>query len=330
MEIGIGRREFITLLGGAASWPLAARAQQPALPVVGFLNGGSRETAAERLAAFRKGLGENGYVEGQNVTVEYNWLDGNYDRMAPLVADFVRRRAAVIATPGSTAGALAAKAVTTTIPIVFSVTEDPVRLGLVASLARPAGNATGVNFFSVEVAAKRLGLLHELLPKAVRIAVLVNPGTGSNAATLREVTEAAHAIGLQIQVLEARTGSEIEAAFAALSRERADALYVAPDAFFGSRRVQFATLAARHGIPASLFQRDMVEAGGLMSYGADPVETYRQVGDYTGRILKGAKPADLPVLQSTKFDLAINLQTARALGLTVPPTLLVAADVVNE
>jgi putative ABC transport system substrate-binding protein len=322
------RREFITLLGGAAAaWPLAARAQQR--PVVGFINTGSREAAVERLAAFRKGMGESGFVEGQNVTVEYHWLEGQGERMRPLVADLVRRRVAVIAAFGN-AEALAAKAATATIPIAFGVAEDPVRLGLVASLARPGGNATGINFFSAEIPAKRLSLLHEVVPKAARIWVLADPGINSMETVLREVTEAARALGLQIEVLKAGTGSEIETAFATLARERAEALYVLPGAFFGSRRVQLATLAARHGIPTALETRDMVEVGGLMSYGTDRLDSYRQVGSYVGRILKGAKPADLPVLQSTKFEFVLNLQTARALGIEVPPTLIAIADEVIE
>jgi putative ABC transport system substrate-binding protein len=324
------RRQFITLLGGAAAWPLAARAQQPALPVVGFINGSSLDASAGNAAAFRKGLSETGYVEGQNVMVEYHWLDGQYDRLPALTADLVRRRVAVIATPGN-APALAAKAATTTIPIVFGVGEDPVQLGLVASLARPGGNTTGVNFFSQEVVAKRLALLHELVPKAVRVAVLVNPANASNAeSTLREAKEAAPALRLQIRILNTATIGEIDAAFATLARERPDALFVGSDAFFFNRRVQFATLAAVSKIPAAYAQRDFVAAGGLMSYGTDIADMYRQVGVYTGNILKGAKPADLPVVQSTKFALVINLQTARALGIEVPPALLAIADEVIE
>jgi len=327
----IGRREFITLLGGgAAAWPVAARAQQPAVPVVGFVSGASREMAAERPVMFRKGLGTSGFVDGENVTVEYHWLDGRYDQLPSLMADLVRRRVAVIATAGTAEIALAAKAATATIPIVFSVGADPVKLGLVASLARPGGNATGINGLLQEVNGKRLALLHELAPKAVRIAVLVNPGNATSAeATLREVREAAPALGLQIEVFNASTGREIEAAFPQI-RAQADALFVGADAFFDTRRVQFATLIARHAIPTVQSGHEEVEAGGLMSYGADIVDTYRQVGDYAGRILKGARPADLPVEQSTKFELAINLQTARALGITVPPSLLAGADEVIE
>jgi putative tryptophan/tyrosine transport system substrate-binding protein len=324
------RREFITMLGGAAAtWPVRGRAQQAAMPVVGFVSGQSNE---ERFgAAFRKALNEAGYVEGQNVMVEYHWLDGHYDRLPALVADLVRRQVAVIATPGNTPAALAAKAATATIPIVFGVAEHPVKLGLVASLARPSGNATGVNLLSAEVVAKRLGLLHDLVPKAVRIAVLVNPANSSTAeATLRDIPEAARALGLQTQVLNASTRSEIEAVFATLLRDRADALFVAPDGFFSSRRVQFATLAARHAIPAVYSNRGYPEVGGLMSYGSDTLDYYRQAGVYTAQILKGAKPADMPVLQSTKWEFVINMQTARALGLEVPNSLQMLADEVIE
>jgi len=323
--MSLTRREFITLLGGAAAWPLAANAQQPAMPVIGFVNAGSSD--APLGAAFRSGLNESGYVEGQNVTVEYHWLAGQFDRLPSLMADLVRRRVAVIATPAGNLAALTATAATTTIPIVFSVGEDPVRLGLVASLARPGGNATGINFFNNETIARRLGLLHELVPKAVHIAALINPANTPIAdAALQDIQEAARVIGLQIQVLKASTNREIEAAFATLVRDGVDALFVAPDTFFVSRRVQFATLAAHHRIPAAYNGRDFVEVGGLMSYGTDRVDTYRQVGAYAGQILKGAKPADLPVLQSTKFEFVINMQTARALGIEVPATLLAIAD----
>jgi putative ABC transport system substrate-binding protein len=325
------RREFVTLLGGAAAWPIAASAQQPATPVVGLVNARSPEASERQVAAFRKGLNEAGCVEGQNVTVEYHWLNGQYDRLASLMADLVHRRMAVIATPGATLPALAAKAATATVPIVFGVAEDPVGLGLVASFARPGGNATGINIFLNELVAKRLGLLHELVPKAVRVAVLVNPANAPSAeATLRDLPEAARAIGLQTQVLNASTSREIEAAFATLVRERADALFVAPDAFFISRRVQFVTLAARYGIPTAHNAREEVEAGGLMSYGTDNLDMWRQVGVYTAQILKGAKPADLPVLQSTKFEFVINLQTARALGIEVPNSIQLLADELIE
>jgi len=324
------RREFITLLGAAAAWPLAARAQQPAMPVVGFINAGTPDGSALYAAAFRNALNEAGYVEGQNVTVEYHWLEGRYDRLPALIADLVRRRVAVIATPGDTQASLSAKAATATIPIVFGVGEDPVRLGLVANLARPGGNATGINFFPQEVMAKRLGLLHDLVPKAARIAVLVNPTTATAETTLRDIPEAARAIGLQIQVLNASTIREIEAAFAALVRDRADALFLAADAFFASRRGQFVTLAARDRMPTSCGNRDMVEAGLLMSYGTKVADMFRQVGIYTGSILKGGKPAELPVLQSTKFEFVINLQTARALGVEVPNSIQLLADEVIE
>src|SRR5260370_35649690 len=324
--LDIRRRQFLTLLGGAAvAWPLAARAQQPAMPVVGFVNAGSSD--APLAAAFRKGLNEAGYVEGQNVTVEYHWLERQFDRLPALKGDLVRRRMAIIGTPSGNLAALAAKAATTTIPIGFGVGGDPVKLGLVASLARPGGNLTGINFFANEVAAKRLALLHELVPKAVRIAVLINPAnTPAAESFLRDIPEAARAIGLQIQVLNASTSREIEAAFATLVRDAADALYVAGDVFFTSRRVQFATLAASYRSPASYASREAVEAGGLMGYSADRADMYRQVGAYTGQILKGAKPADLTVLQSTKFEFIINLQTATAPGLQLPPTLLPRPD----
>jgi len=275
--LNMKRREFITLLGGAAAWPLAARAQQSTMPVVGLINLGTPDAMAHYVAAFGNALSEAGYVEGQNVTVEYHWLAGQYDRLPALMADLVRRRVAIIATPGGTPAALAAKAATTTIPIVFGVAENPVKLGLVVNLARPGGNATGVNFFLGEVVAKRLGLLHDLVPKAVRIAVLVNPANAPTAeATLRDIPEAARAIGLQIQVLNATTTPEIDAAFATIVRDRADALFVAPDAFFAARRGQLATLAARDRVPTSCPNREMVEAGLLMSYGTNIADMFRQ------------------------------------------------------
>jgi putative ABC transport system substrate-binding protein len=325
--LDLRRRQFLTLLGGAAATrPLAARAQQPPMPVVGFVEGRSAEATVRQAAAFRKAVGEKGYVEGQNVIIEYHWLDGQYDRLPAVMADLVRRRVAVIAA-FSNAPALAAKAMTTTIPIVFAVGQDPVKMGLVASLARPSGNATGINFFNQEAVAKRLGLLHDLVPKAVRIAVLINPANiSATEPTLGDIQEAARVLGLQITVLKASTSPEIEVAFSTLMSDRADALFVAPDSFFSGRPVQFATLAAHHRIPAAYTQRDFVEAGGLMSYGTDIPDMFRQVGAYTGQILKGAKPADLPVLQSTKFEFVINMHTARALNLEVPPQLLASVD----
>jgi putative ABC transport system substrate-binding protein len=326
------RRDFITLLGGAGvAWPLAARAQQAALPVIAFVSGRSREDSTRYGDAFRKGLAEAGIVEGQTAGVEFHWLDGQYDQLRSIMADFVRRRVAVIATPGSNIASLAAKAATSTIPIAFGVGDDPVKLGLAASLARPGGNATGINFFAVEVVPKELSLLHELVPKAVRVAVLVNPGNPTNVeSTLRDVHEAAIALGLQVQIFQAGTVREIEEAFGSIVRERAEALFIGPDAFLVSRRVQIAILAARHGVPTSGVGRDSVEAGQLMSYGTDPYDTYRQVGAYAGRLLKGAKPAELPVQQSTKFEFVLNVSTAKALGLDIPPALLLRADEVIE
>jgi putative tryptophan/tyrosine transport system substrate-binding protein len=329
----VKRREFITLLGGAAAaWPLAAGAQETAMPVVAFVTPSERDSFPPHyVAAFRKGLSDTGYIEGQNVSVEYHWLEGRYDRLPALMADLVRRQVAVIATPGGSLAALAAKAATATIPIVFGVAENPVSIGLVANLARPGGNATGINFFLGEVVAKRLGLLHELVPKAVRLGVLVNPANGLTAeATLRDIPEAARTLGLQVQVLKASTGPEIDAGFSAMVRDRADALFIAPDAFFVSRRVQFATLAARDRVPTSCANREMVEAGLLMSYGVNIADMFLQVGIYTGDILKGTKPADLPVLQSTKFEFVINLQTAKALGIEVPLPVQQLADEVIE
>jgi ABC-type uncharacterized transport system substrate-binding protein len=327
----VQRREFITLLGGAAAWPLAARAQQPAMPVVGFLDSRSQDTAVDRLNALRRALKETGYVEGENVTIVYRWAEGRYDRLPELAADLVRRRVAVIAALGGVPSVMAAKAATTTIPVVFLVSEDPVSLGLVASLARPGGNLTGVNFFNAELTAKRLELLRELVPAATRVAVLVNPANAETTeSVLRDVAAAARTMGLQIKAFNASTSPEIDAAFASLVRERPDALFVAGDGFFLSRRVQLANLTVRHAIPAAFSVRQYVEAGGLMSYGSDPLDMYRQIGVYTGSILKGAKPADLPVVQSTKFELVINAQTARMFGLNVPPTLLARADEVIE
>ena len=325
------RRKFITLLGGAGTWPLAARAQQAAMPLIAFIDATSAVASARWTAAFRNGLNETGYTEGRNVAVEYHWLEGRYDRLAALLAELVGRRVAVIATPGSTPAALAAKAATTTIPIVFGVAEDPVKLGLVANLARPGGNATGVNFFVSEVVRKRLGLLRDLIPRAVRIAVMINSGNAATAeATLREVQNAADALGLQIHVVNASTSDEINAAFAAISHERVEALFLGPDAFFNSRRVQLVTLSARDRIPTAYSTRDYVEVGGLMSYGTNITDSFSQAGVYVGKILNGAKPAELPVIQSTKFEFVINLQTAKALGLDVPSGLLLAADEVIE
>jgi putative tryptophan/tyrosine transport system substrate-binding protein len=332
MTFCIGRRDFITLLGSAAAaWPLAARAQQAAMPVIGYLNPTSPDAFADRLRAFHRGLKETGYVEGENVAIEYRWAENQLDRLPALAADLVRRRVAVIAASGGMPSILAAKAATTTIPIVFIVNEDPVRLGLVASLARPSGNLTGINIFNAELTAKRLGLLRELVPAATRVAVLVNPANAASAeTTLREVEPAARALGLQIQVLNASTIREIDAAFATFARERPDALLVGTDPFFSSRRVQISLQAMRHAIPATYSTRDIADVGGLMSYGTSFPDSYRQVGAYTGRILKGAKSADLPVVQSTKFELVINASTARMLGIEVSPSLLARADEVIE
>jgi putative ABC transport system substrate-binding protein len=319
------------LLGGAAAaWPLAARAQSPGVPVIGFLDVVER---SNRLAEFNSGLVEIGYVEGQNVAIEFRSAGNRYDRFPQLVAELVQRNVAIIATL-STPAALAAKAATTTIPIVpivFITAADPVRVGLVASLARPGGNATGITFFSAELAAKQLGLLRELVPAATRIAVLVNPADATRAeTTARDVEAAARVIGLEIHLLEASTSGEIDAAFARIAGDRTNALFVAADGFFNSRRVQLATLATRYAIPATYAVRDYAEAGGLMSYGASIPDALRQAGVYTGRILKGEKPSDLPVLQPTKFEFVINLQTAKAIGLEIPPTLLARADEVIE
>jgi putative ABC transport system substrate-binding protein len=323
------RRDFVVLLGGAAAaWPVAVRAQQPVMPVIGFLDAGSAAARTQQVAAFRKGLAEAGYQEGQNVSLEFRWAEGQYARFGELAADLVRHRVSVIVTPGSAIAALAAKAASTSIPIVFGVGGDPVREGLVASLNRPGGNATGVNFFTVEVVAKRMQLLRELVPAAKRIAVLVNPADPEGYQTLRDVQAAAG--GEQIVAREAASGRDIDAAFANMAGEKMDAVFVGPGTFFNTRRVQLTVLTARYALPAAYPTRAYPEAGGLMSYGADVLDAFRQVGVYTGRILKGAKPADLPVLQSTKFELVINLNTARALGLDVPPSLLARADEVIE
>jgi ABC-type uncharacterized transport system substrate-binding protein len=328
------RREFITLLGAVAApvvWPLRLNAQQRAMPVIGFLNTQSPDGFTDRLRGFRQGLKEVGYVEGETVAIEYRWAENQLIRLPELAADLVRRQVAVIVSGGGHTPALAAKAATTTIPIVFVVAEDPVRLGLVASLARPGGNLTGINFFSGELGAKQFGLLRELVPGAVRMGVLVNPANPRPTEMLvPEVEAAARTIGLQIQIFNASTGREINAAFAAIARERSDAILIVGDPYFTVRRVQLANLAARHAIPASYVARDFPEAGGLMSYGTDITDTYRQVGVYAGRILKGARPADLPVVQASKFELVINLATAMMLGLEVPPTLLARADEVIE
>jgi putative ABC transport system substrate-binding protein len=326
----MNRREIITLFGGAATWPLTARAQQ-AIPVIGFLHAGLPESFVHLVAAFRIGLSQSGYVEGQNVTIEYRWANNDNDRLPQLAADLVRRRVAVIVTPASTAATLAAKAATTTIPIVFETGADPVKIGLVASFNRPGGNATGVSDIGVELGAKRLGLLHELLPGAVRFAALVNPNNPFiTEPFVAEIQAAASAFGRKIEIIRASTTSDIDAAFATFVRERVDAFLISPEALFVGRRVQLVTLAARHGLPALYHRREFAEAGGLMSYGSNLADQFRQTGVYAGRILKGEKPAEMPVEQPTKFDLVLNLVTARALGLEVPPTLLARADEVIE
>jgi putative tryptophan/tyrosine transport system substrate-binding protein len=325
----IKRRDFITLLGGAAAaWPLAARAQQRALPVVGFLNASSPD--AYRLRAFQQGLKDAGFIEGENVAIEYRWADNQFDRLPALAAELVRRRVTVIASGGGLVSARAAGSETKTIPIIFIVAEDPVKLGLVTSLARPGGNLTGINVFATEVVAKRLELLRELLPNAIRIAVLVDPANATTTESTLSGLEAVRTMGMQTQVLNASTSREIDAAFAALENERPDALFVGVSPFLISRRVQLAQLAARHAVPAIYMDREHAEVGGLMSYGASIAEAYRHVGVYTGRILKGAKPADLPVVQASKFELVINASTARMLGLPVPDKLLATADEVIE
>jgi putative tryptophan/tyrosine transport system substrate-binding protein len=323
------RREFITLLGGAAAWPLAARAQQPAMPTIGFLASQLPDAVTDRLRGFRQGLKDTGYVEGENVAIVYRFAENQDDRLPALAAELVSRHVAVIATAGLPP-TLAAKAATTTIPIAFLVGDDPVRLGIVTSFSRPGGNMTGINIFTSELAAKRMELLREL-SRAARVAVLANSANVAATETqLKEVDAAARAIGLQIQIHNANTSAEIDAAFETMSRERPDAVYVTTTAFLNGRRLQLAQLAAFHRLPAIYGLREYVEAGGLMSYGPNLVDGYRQVGIYTGRILKSAKPADLPVVQSSKFELVINAQTARMFGLTVPPTLIATADEVIE
>jgi ABC-type uncharacterized transport system substrate-binding protein len=325
------RRAFILGLGGAAAWPFAARAQQPAMPVIGFLDVRSPDAMTDRLRGFRQGLRDTGYVEGDNVTIVYRWAENKIDQVPELAAELVRRQVAVMCVGGSTDAVFAAKAATAMIPILFIVPQDPVRLGLVASLARPGGNLTGINFFNAELVAKQLELLHELVPRAARVGVFVNPANVANIeSTERDVQPAAHGMGLQIQILRASTSREIDTAFATFARERPDALFVSTDGFLVSRRVQFVQQAAHHSLPAVYSGREYCEIGGLMSYGTNIADAFRQAGVYAGRILKGAKPADLPVVQATKFELVINAQTARMLGLTVPDKLLVAADEVIE
>jgi len=329
MTSDIGRRQFVAALGGAAAWPLAARAQQPAVPVIGLLHSGSPEGYAGRLAAFRQSLSEAGYFEGQNVAIEYRWAKGQYDRLPELAADLVRRQVTVIVAAGGGVAAQAAKAATTTIPIVFLAGVDPVELGLVASLNRPGGNVTGISNISLSLDAKRLELLHELVPEANVIAILVNPN-GPNFKNAAAIEAAASAMGQQVYFVNASGADDFEAAFASLEQSRAGALLVSTEPVYFDHRDQLLALAARHGIPASYFFREFVEAGGLMSYGANIPDNYRQVGIYTGRILKGEKPTDLPVQLSTKVELIINMKTAKTLGITIPLPLLGRADEVIE
>ena len=325
------RREFITLLGGAvAAWPLAARAQQPAMPVIGFLNSGSPETSAHYVVAFRRGLNETGYIDGQNVAIEYRWAQGRNDQLRALADDLVRRQIAVLVAVGGSVTSQAARAATATIPIVFAGGGDPVALGLVNSLSRPEGNATGAVLMAAEVGPKRLELLRELVPKATTIAALVNPSSPNADFEIRNAQAAGRAFGAQIYILNASTEHDIDVAFANLVQRRTDALYVGTDAYFARRRAQLVALAARHTVPAIYDRREFVDAGGLISYGTPLTEAYHQVGIYTGRILKGAKPADLPVMQPTKFELVISLKTAKALALEVPATVLARADEVIE
>ena len=326
------RRHFIKVVAGSAVvWPFAARAQQRTMPVVGFLHSASPDLYSNHVASFRQGLSEIGYVEGQNVTIEYRWAEGRFDRLPELARDLVRHRVDAIATPGNTAAAVAARAATATIPIAFGVSDDPVKFGLVASLSHPGGNATGMNFLTAELVEKRLALLRELVPRANRVAVLVNPTNTANAeTTIKQVEAAARPLGIQIQLVNAALSGEIDAAFAALERDRPDALFVSGDAVYNGLRAQIVTLTIRHRIPTAFASRDYAEVGGLMSYGTDIGDMFRQVGVYTGRILKGEKPADLPVIQPTKLDLVINLTTAKMLDIAVPPMLLARANEVIE
>jgi len=326
------RRAFISLLGGAVStWPFWVRAQSPTLPVITLINARRADAASVLTAEFRKGLTQAGLIEGKDVAVEYHWIDGHYETLPAILEDAVRRGVAVIATPAGSPTSLAAKAATSTIPVVFGVAEDPVALGLVGSLAHPGANATGINFFASEIDAKRLGLMRELLPKAKRLAVLVNPANPiTSGATIRALKEAAPGVGFELLFFNAGTTAEIDGAFAAIAAARADALFISPDGYFASQHLQMATLAARDRLPASDFAGDSVADGLLMSYGTSIPDVFRQVGVYVGSVIKGAKPADLPVLQATKFEFAINLKTARLLGLDVPPTLLARADEVIE
>jgi putative tryptophan/tyrosine transport system substrate-binding protein len=324
------RREFITLLGGAVAWPLAARAQQAAMPMVGFLGSSSATEWSPLVTTFQRGLKENGYVEAENVTIEYRWADGQYDRLPSLAADLVRRQVAVIVAAGSPAPALAAKAATAAIPIVFALGADPVQFGLVPSLNRPGGNVTGVAFLSAGLGEKALGLIHELVPSATVGAMLVNPNNPNADSVTRNARETARSLGLQLHILNPGTAPEIDTAFASLSEQRIGVLLIGADPFFLGRREQFVTLAARYAVPAVFFAREFVTAGGLMSYGTSIGDAYRRAGIYTGKILKGARPADLPVEQSTRFEFVINLKTAKTLGLTIPDKLLALADEVIE